>query len=168
MQTDKNSKFTFFYTSESPFSNFYPCSFEIDGVKFNCSEQCMMYGKAKLFNDDQVAEMILSESSPRKIKAHGRNVSGFDEQTWTANRVAIVHRALKAKFGQNAELLEKLLATGDTLLVEASPSDKIWGIGLSQDNPLAQSKSTWKGLNLLGQILTDVREELKKEKPNTS
>ena len=160
MQTDK---FTFFYTSESPFSNFYPCLFEIDGIKFNCSEQCMMYGKAKLFNDDEIAEKILGESSPRKIKAYGRKVKDFDDKTWTENRVAIVHRALKAKFGQNPDLLETLFKTGNTLLVEASPSDKIWGIGLSQDNPLALNKSTWKGLNLLGQILTDVRDELRNE-----
>ena len=98
MQT---GKYTFFYTNKSPFSNFYPCSFKVDGVLFCCGEQYMMYGKAKLFKDDDMARKILAETKPLKMKAYGRQVRGFDQRVWAQNREAIVHRALTAKFGQN-------------------------------------------------------------------
>ena len=123
----------------------------------------MMYGKAKLFKDHEIAQKILTETNPVKMKAYGRKVKHFDAGVWARNREAIVHRALKAKFGQNDELKKQLLETGGTLLAEASPRDRIWGIGMGASNQLALDKSSWKGLNLLGTILTKVREELRGE-----
>ena len=102
----------------------------------------------------------MAADHPRKHKALGRKVRNFDDKTWKANRERIVLEGNRAKFTQNEELLEQLLATKGTTLVEASPYDRIWGIGLAASNPLAQDPKTWRGQNLLGKILTQLRDEL--------
>jgi ribA/ribD-fused uncharacterized protein len=152
--------YTFFYTTASPFSQWHPCRFEIDGHTFACAEQYMMFGKATLFGDAAVAAQILATPDPRKQKALGRKVAGFDDARWRAAREAIVMTGNRAKFTQSPELLAQLLATRGTVLVEASPTDRIWGIGLAATNPLAQDPKTWRGQNLLGKILTQLRDEL--------
>ncbi|NVB77229.1 MAG: NADAR family protein [Kofleriaceae bacterium] len=152
--------FTFFFTEASPFSQWYRCRFEVDGVTFNCAEQFMMHGKAKLFGDDEIAEQILVADHPREHKALGRKVSNFDDKTWRAERLRIVKDGNRAKFTQNDELLALLLETKGTTLVEASPYDKIWGIGLAEKDPRAQDPKQWKGQNLLGIVLTELRDEL--------
>ena len=154
--------FTFFFTKNSPFSQWYPCEFVVDGVSFCCTEQYMMFGKASLFGDDQTAAEILATPNPQQHKALGRNVTPFDEKAWRAAREQIVMAGNRAKFMQNAELLLALLATAPTTLVEASPFDRIWGIGLDAKNPQALDRKTWRGQNLLGQILTTLRDELAK------
>lgn len=153
-------RFTFFFRPESPFSQWHPCTFTVDGRQFSCAEQYMMYGKAVLFGDQAVADQILESTSAKQHKALGRKVSGFKEETWRANREAIVYRGNHAKFTQNPHLLEVLLATRGTELVEASPYDRIWGVGLAADNPLIQDPNHWRGQNLLGRILTRLREDL--------
>ena len=152
--------FTFFFTEASPFSQWYRATFVVDGVTFGCAEQYMMYGKAQLFGDAEVAAEILEATHPRTHKALGRKVKPFDDRTWRLNREAIVRTGNRAKFTQNAELHAQLMATHGTTLVEASPYDKIWGIGLAASDPRAQDPATWKGQNLLGQILTALRDEL--------
>ena len=152
--------FTFFFTEASPFSQWYPCSFVVNGVTFRCAEQFMMYGKAKLFGDDEVGAQILEADHPRTHKALGRKVKNFDQGIWERERMRIVKDGNRAKFTQNAELLATLLATKGTTLVEASPFDKIWGIGLSASDARAQDPKQWKGKNLLGVVLTELRDEL--------
>jgi ribA/ribD-fused uncharacterized protein len=154
------SEFTFFFTDASPFSQWFRCSFATGELRFNCAEQYMMHGKALLFGDAASAAAILAADHPRQHKALGRKVKGFDDAVWKRERIAIVRAGNHAKFTQNAELRELLLATAPTTLVEASPYDKIWGIGLAAGDPRAQDRARWRGQNLLGQILTELREEL--------
>jgi ribA/ribD-fused uncharacterized protein len=151
--------FTFSFAAKSPFSQWFPCSF-VDGEHdFCCMEQYMMHGKALLFGDTVIAAEMLATVDPKTHKALGRKVTPFDDKVWRAHREVIVMRGNHAKFSQNAELRAQLLATAGTTLVEASPFDRIWGIGLGATNPLAQQRSTWRGQNLLGQILTKLRDE---------
>jgi hypothetical protein len=152
--------FTFFFTEANPFSQWYPCAFTVGGNTFNCAEQFMMHGKAELFGDAQTAQKILAAGHPKQQKALGRKVTPFDDTTWKGARVAIVKAGSRAKYTQNPALLEKLLATKGTTLVEASPFDRIWGIGMAASNPLAQDPSKWRGQNLLGKVLTELRDEL--------
>ncbi len=159
--TITTEKFKFFWKSHSIFSNWYISSFEIDGIEFNCSEQYMMYAKAMLFKDTHMAKRILSEAEPEEQKKLGRRVKGFDRDIWEENCKAIVYDACKAKFEQNAPLLKKIMATDGYILVEASPFDTIWGIGLRADDPAALDRKTWRGKNYLGEILTTLRENLK-------
>jgi ribA/ribD-fused uncharacterized protein len=154
------SKLTLFFTEQSPFSQWYRSRFIVDGVAFNCAEQFMMHGKAMLFEDRAVAAQILEADHPRTHKALGRNVKPYDEHVWRVNRERIVTDGNRAKFTQNPALLDALLATAGTALVEASPYDKIWGIGLGANDPRAQDPKQWKGQNLLGKLLTALREEL--------
>jgi hypothetical protein len=152
--------FTFFFTEASPFSQWYRCSFTAGGNTFNCAEQYMMHGKALLFDDADAAAQILAADHPRAHKALGRKVKRFDDVAWKRARESIVMAGNRAKFTQHAELRELLLATQGTTLVEASPYDKIWGIGLAASDPRAQDPNQWKGQNLLGKILTALRDEL--------
>ena len=154
------SELTFFFTEKSPFSQWFACSFTNDGVTFNCAEQFMMHGKALLFGDADAATKILAAAHPRQHKALGRKVKGFDDAVWKRERLNIVKAGSRAKFTQNAELLAQLLATKGTVLVEASPYDRIWGIGLAADDPHVENPLEWRGLNLLGFALMDVRARL--------
>jgi ribA/ribD-fused uncharacterized protein len=152
--------FTFFFTEASPFSQWFRCEFTVDGDTFVCAEQYMMLGKARLFGDAETGAAILAASHPRVHKALGRKVRGFDDGVWRREREAIVLAGSRAKFTQNAALRATLLATAGTTLVEASPYDRIWGIGLAAGNPRAQDPAQWRGQNLLGAILTRLRDEL--------
>lgn len=140
------------------FSQWYPSSFIIDGIKFNCAEQYMMYSKAKLFQDEEIALKILGEQSPRKQKDLGRSIRNFDEETWISHRYNIVYQGTYAKFNQNPSLKKQLLSTGDSMICEASPYDCIWGIGITQEQ--SEQGAGWRGENLLGQILMKVREDI--------
>jgi ribA/ribD-fused uncharacterized protein len=154
------AEYTFFYTQASPFSQWYRCRFEVGGNVFSCAEQYMMHGKALLFGDTAIAAQILATTQPREHKALGRKVAGFDDATWKREREAIVLAGNRAKFTQNADLRELLLATRGTTLVEASPRDRIWGIGLAASDPRARDPGQWRGQNLLGKVLTALRDEL--------
>ena len=155
MQTER---FTLFYVG--PLSQWHRCEFTINGQAFNTAEQFMMYGKAMLFGDLEIAEKILRSKTPHDQKNYGRQVRGFDEQRWTLFREGLVFAGNYAKFKQNPPLLQYLLDTQGTTLVEASPVDNIWGIGLGEGDPRALQRSQWQGLNLLGKVLTQVREAL--------
>lgn len=120
----------------------------------------MMACKAELFGDQEIRKQILGCSDPKQIKALGRKVRGFDQAVWDKFKYAIVLNGNWCKFSQNRELREFLLSTGDSVLVEASPYDRIWGIQLSADAPEAQNPFGWRGENLLGFALMEVRDEL--------
>lgn len=175
----EEEKFTFFWETESPFSQWHPSEFTApcymwqngfydqllkigfpENIVFTSAEQYMMYAKAMTFVDIDTARTIVQESNPRKIKALGRQVNRFVEDTWLFYRYRIVYSANKFKFSQNDRLKEALFATQGTTLVEASPYDKIWGIGLTKDDMKVRQRSTWEGKNLLGEVLTELRVEL--------
>jgi ribA/ribD-fused uncharacterized protein len=141
-------------------SQWYPTTFVCDGERYISAEHYMMAEKAKLFGDEASRRAILAADNPGKAKALGRAVSGFDTALWVQHRFEIVVRGNLAKFGQNAELKRYLLETGQKVLVEASPRDSIWGIGLAADDPRAEQPAEWPGLNLLGFALMRVRADL--------
>lgn len=128
----------------------------------------MMANKAELFGDMETKDKIMQCSTPKQIKALGRMVKGFDQEIWDKFKHSIVVNGNWRKFSQNRALCDFLLATGDSILVEASPVDKIWGIGLAADNPDAQNPLKWKGQNMLGFALMEVRDELQKVNRNES
>lgn len=151
-------EYTFFSGNNSPFSNWYPAKFTSDNKKFNCTEQYMMWSKAILFGDKEIAAKILKSTSPKEHKALGRKVKNFNPNIWDQNKENIVLKALRAKFSQNPELMKTLENTHPTLLVEASPWDRIWGIGYNEKTATQVDPSKW-GENLLGKLLTQVRDE---------
>ena len=137
------------------YSNWYPSPHINNDFKYFCVEQEMMHQKALLFKDAQIAEQIMKENSPRKIKALGRKVRNFNPKIWDENKYAIVYSACKAKFEQNPSL-RQLLLSSNGLLVEASPYDRVWGIGYSANDAL-RNIDRW-GENLLGKVLTELKE----------
>ena len=141
-------------------SQWWPASFEIDGHPYISAEHFMMAEKARLFCDEDTRRRILATSKPGTAKALGRTVRGFDETLWEQHRFDIVVKASTAKFSQNADLRAYLLETGDKVLVEASPVDRVWGIGLAADDPRAEKPAEWQGLNLLGFALMRTRATL--------
>lgn len=149
-----------FWQSDSPFSNWYPSVFTENNVTFQNTEQYMMYHKAKLFDDVYHMEKIMQTVDPRKIKDYGRAVQGFVNKTWLDNREIIVENGCYLKFTQIPELKKFILDTGDRMLIEASPYDDIWGIGLRASDPRSNDPAQWKGLNLLGKILMKVRDRI--------
>ncbi|WP_444930666.1 NADAR family protein [Microbulbifer sp. SSSA002] len=146
--------------SKGCFSQWYDSPYECSGHRFMTAEHHMMYQKAILFSDNEAATKLLSASNPGEAKAIGRQVRGFDQAKWDQFKVEIVVSANLAKFGSNPELKEFLLSTGEQVLVEASPVDRIWGIGLAEDNPACKNPNLWKGENLLGFALMEVRDQL--------
>ena len=150
------------YEDNGIFSNWYYCKFkDSHGIQFENVEQYMMYYKAQLFGDKLMADKILKESDPKKIKAFGRQVQNFNETLWNQNCKNIVYWGCYYKFSQNPVLKKKLLDTGDKLLVETSPRDKIWGNGLNKFDTRRLSQSAWPGTNWLGECLIKVRNNLK-------
>lgn len=141
-------------------SNWYLADFEIDSVKYSSMEQYMMYQKALLFQDDEIAEQILSTSDVGQIKALGRSVKNYDDIIWNGLRQMIVCRGLTAKFQQNVELKNLLLATQKNILAECAVQDKIWGIGRSMKDDRRFDMNEWLGQNLLGFSLMWVRTTL--------
>jgi len=168
------SEYTFFW--DGPLSQWDPATFEIDGVEYNCAEQYMMAEKARLFNDENTLDQIMESDDASHQKKLGRMVEDFDQDVWEEDEDNgyprcwnIVWRGNMAKFSQNAYLLKELLATEDTLCVEASPYDKVWGVGLRASDPAIENPENWKGTNWLGEVLTVVRSFLSNDpSPYTS
>ncbi|MGC5699490.1 NADAR family protein [Pseudomonas sp. NFXW11] len=148
--------------SASCFSQWFDTGFEIDGIHYPTAEHYMMAGKALLFDDQQTHARIIKAVAPADVKQLGREVRGFDDARWSEERMAIVVRGNLAKFSQHQALGEYLLSTRDQVLVEASPVDRIWGIGLAADDVKAEQPEKWRGLNLLGYALMEVRDRLHK------
>ena len=141
-------------------SQWYPASFQVENREFQSAEQYMMAEKARLFEDRETLELILASPDPKEAKRLGRRVAQFDEEIWRAARFDVVSKGNLAKFGQNPDLGAFLLSTDDRVLVEASPYDQVWGIGLPQSHRDAREPRLWPGLNLLGFALMKVRGEL--------
>lgn len=148
-------------------SNFFKCDIIYDRKKFCCSEQIFMFVKANFFNDMDIARKIVESKNmdPNFYKSLGRKVKNYDEDKWNKIRYEVMLDCLRAKF-KVPELRQRLLNTENKELVEASPYDKIWGIGLRADNPGSNDKSRWLGQNLLGKALMEIREEIKFEEDN--
>lgn len=142
-------------------SNWYLSEFQVDSITFSSMEQYMMYRKASLFNDKFIVNEILETGDVAQIKALGRKVSGYDDVLWSGMRQVIVYNGLLEKFRQSEDLRNLLLATGDSILAECAVKDRIWGIGLSMTDEDRFDMSKWKGQNLLGFALMEVRRRLK-------
>jgi ribA/ribD-fused uncharacterized protein len=141
-------------------SQWYKKDMTIDGVKFTSCEQYMMYMKAKTFNDDEIADKILNTNNPAEQKQFGRQVKNFDKNVWDSLCLSIVYKGNLNKFTQNNTIKEYLLSFENRFFVEASPTDKIWGIGLDINDKNIDNPLNWRGTNLLGTVLTLVRNEL--------
>jgi hypothetical protein len=141
-------------------SQWWPAPFTVDGVAYPTAEHWMMAGKARLFGDNQALAAVLAAASPKAAKAAGRSVRGFDEQAWAAARFDLVVAGNLVKFRSNPELSAFLATTWPRVLVEASPRDRIWGIGMTASHRDAQRPSRWRGTNLLGFALMNVRDRL--------
>ena len=141
-------------------SQWWPAPFTVDGVRYATAEHWMMAGKARLFGDAQAERRVLAAGHPEQAKDAGRTGTGFDEAVWRRRRFALVVEGSRHKFGQDPRLREFLLGTGSRVLVEASPVDRIWGIGLAADDDRAADPARWRGLNLLGFALMAARQQL--------
>ncbi|AZL89123.1 hypothetical protein QKC54_gp0719 [Megavirus baoshan] len=166
----ETNKYLFFYGHKKNklgteiYSQWYPCIFIekiCDGVeiKYYNAEQYMMANKALLFGDGDILSKILDEKNPSKIKSLGRKIQNFNNDYWDKYKYDIVVSGNRLKFEQNPKLMEQLQNTGNKILVEASPYDKIWGIGLTANQAIKISESKWPGENLLGKALMQVRKE---------
>lgn len=144
-------------------SQWWPCSFELGNECYTCAEQYMMAEKARLFGDNQMVAAIMGTRDPKAMKAYGRAIKGYNQAVWEQYRYAIVKRGNEAKFRQNDELWAYIKTTAKRILVEASPVDPVWGIGLAGTDPDARNPLKWQGTNLLGFALTEVRDERLKE-----
>lgn len=155
-------KFVLFWGG--PFSQWYEYDMVIHGVTYNCAEQFMMAMKARFFGDFEAHKKIMATGEPSRQKSLGRTVKNFDVARWDAVSRRFVFIANYVKF-QNPLLRAVLMDTGDREIVEASPYDRIWGIGLGVEDPRALDKSLWQGKNWLGQVLVDVRTRLRELGP---
>ena len=168
MEAGESFRFLFFWghtpggegVDRSCLSQWFSRAFVVDEVRYATAEHFMMAAKARLFGDRAALAAILACGSPAEAKAHGRAVRGYDDAAWAAARLEAVVRGNVAKFAQHEDLRAFLLGTGDRILVEASPRDRIWGIGMGASNPDAQHPARWRGQNLLGFALVEARERL--------
>ena len=141
-------------------SQWYQCPFVVEGQYYNCAEQYMMAEKARIFGDEEIRQQILAEYSQMAMKKLGRKVRNYDDEIWKEKRFDVVVKGNIAKFSQNEKLLDFLLSTDDKILVEASPKDTVWGIGLDESSPEAIQPRKWIGENLLGFALMEVHDIL--------
>lgn len=142
------------------FSQWFESSFSLNGISYLTAEHYMMAEKARLFDDQDALNQIIASQTPALAKKLGRGIRGFDEARWNERRFDAVVEGNLAKFSQHASLKEFLLNTGDRILVEASPVDKIWGVGMAEDHLDIENPALWQGLNLLGFALMKVRQQL--------
>ena len=169
---NENVKFLFFWghrpskngqVTASCFSQWWEQDFTINGTRYRSAEHWMMAGKAELFNDVEMKEKILASKTPGEAKKWGRKVKGLKSDLWDNAKYQLVLEGNVAKFRQNPALKEFLLNTGNQVIVEASPVDPIWGIGLAASDEAAQFPERWKGENLLGFVLMETRDILRNE-----
>ncbi|KOG34759.1 NADAR family protein [Streptomyces resistomycificus] len=142
-------------------SQWWPSPFVVDGVTYATAEHWMMAGKARLFEDAEAGRRVLAAEHPAEAKKAGRLVRGFDEAVWERERFGIVVEGSVHKFASDPRLRGFLLSTGERVLVEASPVDRVWGIGLTADDEAAQHPERWRGANLLGFALMEARGRLR-------
>lgn len=143
-------------------SNWYPVRFMYKDIEFDNTEQAFMWEKAMLFGDHDTADRILDTPDPKAAKGLGRKVKNFDAERWMINGYTVMVAVNYAKFSQYPRLKSILLNTGNKTIVEASPYDKIWGIGIHWNDDTCLDEANWKGMNLLGKALMEVRKQLRK------
>ncbi|MBE1530929.1 NADAR family protein [Actinomadura algeriensis] len=162
-RTGARLKFVFFWREHGLtgcLSQWHASPFTVDGVRYATAEHYMMAEKARLFGDERAAAAVIAAPHPGRAKDLGRRVTGFDESTWREHRLDIVVRGNLAKFAQHDDLRAYLVGTRRRILAEASPRDRVWGIGLTADDPRAERPDAWRGENLLGRALMTVRDRL--------
>lgn len=142
------------------FSQWWPSPFSVDGTVYATAEHWMMAGKARLFGDAEAEARVIAAGDPQQAKKAGRSVRGFDEEEWLRHRFGLVVEGSVHKFARHPELGACLLGTGSRVLVEASPLDRVWGIGLAAGDEAAADPARWRGLNLLGFALMEARQRL--------
>ncbi|MDR0567615.1 MAG: NADAR family protein [Spirochaetaceae bacterium] len=164
----KALEFVFFWkpqnnaVNESCLGQWRASEFTVNTGEYCCAEQYMMAEKARLFKDEEIRGEIMSSADPKAMKALGKKVKNFDQAVWDKVNYAVVLNGNYHKFSQNKAMREYLLSTGNKVLVEASPLDSIWGIGLGRENEKARNPETWRGKNLLGFALMEVRDEIRR------
>jgi ribA/ribD-fused uncharacterized protein len=146
--------------TSSCFSQWWVAEFIVNGTTYKTAEHWMMAKKAEMFGDKDIYRKIIDSKTPKEAKDLGRKISGFDEEKWKVSRFDIVVKGNYYKFSQHPQLKEFLINTNDRILVEASPVDPIWGVGLTKDSNLINNPEDWRGLNLLGFALMEVRDKL--------
>ena len=158
-----NKHYVFFWKPDENFgelSNWWICDINIDGNTFSSVEQYMMYMKAKTFGDDEIVNQILKTTNNKVVKELGRKVKNYDDKVWSDVRYAVIKKAILAKIEQHPEIKKIIMSTPkDTIFAEASPFDKIWGIGISIDDSRRLDEKNWNGTNLLGKIWTEIRNQ---------
>jgi ribA/ribD-fused uncharacterized protein len=159
-------QYVFFWGDDDPFSNFYPAQTPITFggkvITFRTSEHAFMYTKAMYFSDSETADLVLKASHPLNAKKLGRQVKNFNDELWTMVSMNAMFDANWGKYSSNDHLKTVLLETGDKIIVEASPYDRIWGVGLGENDPKILDQKQWRGQNKLGKVLMKVREKLRK------
>lgn len=148
--------------TDSCLSNWWLKDFSIQGITYCCVEQFMMASKARMFDDAEMEGKIMECQDPKLMKQMGRKIKNFDAKVWDDVKYLVVLNGNWCKFSQNPELRRFLVSTGDIFLAEASPYDSVWGIKLSKKSSMCKNPLFWKGQNLLGFALTEVREEIKR------
>jgi len=170
-QQDERIQFLFFWghqpakdgsITKSCFSQWWLAPFEVGGIVYKTAEHWMMAEKARLFNDNAALEQIIEAKTPAEAKNGGRQIKNFVAEIWDKEKFDIVVRGNAYKFTKHPELKTFLLGTKDRVLAEASPVDNIWGIGLEASSPVVENPSAWKGENLLGYALMEVRDQLRR------
>lgn len=157
-----NEQYYFFWNG--PLSQWYSSPFtDNSGIKYCTAEQYMMYQKAIIFDDDYIAKQILKTSNPKEQKALGRKVSNFDASVWNKVAQHVVYEGNYFKFTQNPKLLKFLLDIDNEVFVEASPYDRIWGIGMNETQAKITPANEWNGTNWLGLVLTKLRNNLREQ-----
>jgi len=160
LATKQIDNYLFFFSRHSFLSNFSPSNFTVNATNYTCSEQYLQHQKALLFDDKNMAEKIMQSNNPGQMKRLTANLANFNGKLWEEKSPDICYTALKEKFSQNPKLQTMLQETHDKVLVEASPYDRVWGIGYGKEEPnLIQKQSTW-GKNLQGITLMKVRNEI--------
>lgn len=161
------NRMALFWGNADVFSNWHhdsrPVQFTVDGIGYNCAEQFMMHTKALFFGDFDTAQQVMKTCDPREQKRLGRTVTNFDAGLWQSQARELILPGIIAKFEQNFGYLQTLFDPRFDLIVEASPYDKIWGVGLGADDSRILDQSKWEGLNLLGELLMSARSKLKND-----
>ncbi|GMQ64653.1 NADAR family protein [Vallitalea maricola] len=172
---NQNNEYIFFWghqpsndgvMTKSCFSQWWKSDFKVGHINYSCMEQYMMAEKARLFKDIEIEEKILASSSSKEMKELGRKVNNFNEEIWNMNKYNIVVEGNYYKFVQQSSLKKYLLNTDNKVIVEASPYDKVWGIGLREGEKGIFDPINWKGENLLGFALMEVRDIIKRTSAN--
>lgn len=153
----------YFFFWKHRLSQWHIVDFTVMGITYNCCEMYMMYQKALLMGDEESAKVILQEKNPANHQKLGRKIKNFNQELWDEKKYCIVLAGNLARFMQSQKCRELLLATGDKEICESSPYDLVWGCGLSKEDPLILDKNNWRGENLLGKALTQVREIIKED-----